>query len=146
MAGLAVDLGDLVGVRVLLDVGVAVVALQAAVNAGTELVAIDRDAVAGCILHRLVAVASQAICLCGQAVGHNEHSHGQKAECDGPAPSGGPEQVEQPLGWNDNDSNQERNDACGFGHATVSSSMVREQLHLRTWLPRSGNLHWFGKL
>lgn len=58
MAGFAVDLGDLIGMRVLLDVGVAVIALQASVHAGTELVAIDRDAVAICVLHRLVAVAS----------------------------------------------------------------------------------------
>ena len=67
VAGLAVDLGDVVGMRIFLDVGVAVVALQAAVNAGTEFVAVDGDAVAGGVLHGLVAMAGQAIRLCGDA-------------------------------------------------------------------------------
>jgi hypothetical protein len=132
--------------RVLLDVGVAVIALQASMHAGTELVAIDRDAVTGCILHRLVAVASQAIRLRGEPVGRNEHGQGQEAERDGPAPSKGLDQAKKQRGWPQGNSNEERCDSCGFGHAAVSSSMVRLQLHLRTWLPRSGFLHFSGKL
>jgi hypothetical protein len=146
VAGIAVDLGDLIGMRVLLDVGVAVIALQASVHAGTELVAIDRDAMAGCVLHRLVGVASQAIRLRGQPVGHSEQEYREEAESDGSMPPKCLEQAEEPLGWTDNYSNQERNNACGFGHAAVSSSMVRLQLPLRTWLPRSGFLRLFEKL
>ena len=64
VARFALDLGDVVGVGIFLDVGVAVVALQAAMNALAELVAIDADAVAGGVLHGLVAMAGEAIGLC----------------------------------------------------------------------------------
>src|ERR1700722_10830019 len=132
--------------RVLLDVGVAIVALQAAVHAGIEFVAIDRVALAGCVLHGLVAMTSQAIRLRRQPVGQCEQEQGQEAKRGGPVPSNGLEQAEKPLGWADNNSNEVRNDSCGFRHAAVSSSMVRKQLHLRTWLPHSGFLRLFGKL
>ena len=46
VAGFAVNFGDVVRMGILLDVGMAVVALQIAVDAGVELVAVDRDAVA----------------------------------------------------------------------------------------------------
>ena len=61
VAGLAIDRRDLVGMRIALDVGVAVAALQAAVNAGAELLAVDGDAVAGAVGHGGVAVAGEAI-------------------------------------------------------------------------------------
>lgn len=61
MARFAVDFGDVFGMRVFLDIGVAVVALQAAVNAGTEFAAIYGDAVPRCIGHALVGVAGEAI-------------------------------------------------------------------------------------
>lgn len=67
MAGFAVDFGDVVGMRVFLNVGVAVVALKAAMAAGAELIAINCDAMAGSILHRLVAVAGEALRLCSAA-------------------------------------------------------------------------------
>ena len=63
MAGFAFDLGNMLRVRILLDVGVASVAPKAAVNAGAELVAINCDAVPSCILHRLVAVTGEAVSL-----------------------------------------------------------------------------------
>lgn len=145
MAGFAVDLGDVIGMRILLDVGMAVVALEASVHAGAELVAINRNAVTGCVLHGLVAVACQAIRLRREPVRHCEQKQRHHAEQHGSAPSNAYQQSEEPLGGADDNGNQERNDSCGFGHAAVSSSMVREQLRLRTWLPRSGFLHLFGK-
>ena len=60
MAGFAIDFGDVVGMRVFLDVGVAVVAFQAAMNARAELIAVNSDAVAGGVLHGLVAVTGEA--------------------------------------------------------------------------------------
>ena len=82
MAGFAVDLRDVIGMRVLLDVGVTVIALQTAVNAGTELVSIDRDAVPGCVLHGLVGMAGQTVGLRSQAMGRQEKRECDKAECD----------------------------------------------------------------
>lgn len=46
MAGFAVNGRDFVGVRIGLDIRVAVGALQAAVNAGAEFLAVDGNAVA----------------------------------------------------------------------------------------------------
>ncbi len=63
VAGLAIHLGDVVGMRILLDVGVAAVAPKGAVNACAELISVDGDAVARRILHGLVAVAGQAFSL-----------------------------------------------------------------------------------
>lgn len=51
MASGAFDGRDLVWMRIAFDVGVAILAPENTVNAGTELVFIDADAVAGCILH-----------------------------------------------------------------------------------------------
>jgi hypothetical protein len=51
MASGAFDGCDFVGVRIAFDVGVAILALENTMNAGTELVFIDADAMAGCILH-----------------------------------------------------------------------------------------------
>src|SRR5947207_12243359 len=50
VALVALDLGDLVGVRIFLDVGVAIVALETAVDALAERVAIHADVVAGGVL------------------------------------------------------------------------------------------------
>jgi hypothetical protein len=63
VAGRAFDRRDLVGVRITLDVGVAVLALEDSVNAGAKLVSVDADAVARCILHARVGVACKAIAI-----------------------------------------------------------------------------------
>lgn len=107
MAGFAINLGDVIRMWILLDVGVAVVALQVSMHAGAELVGIDRDAVSVCVLHRLVAVTCQAIRLRGQPVGHNYQDKGQDAERDGPATSAGLEQGQQALSRAHNNSNDE---------------------------------------
>lgn len=61
VAGLAVDGRNFIGVRIGLDVGVAVGALQAAVNAGIEFLAVDGDTVAIAVGRGGVAVAGKAI-------------------------------------------------------------------------------------
>lgn len=61
MAGFAVDGRDFVGMRVGLDVGVAVGALQAAVNAGAEPLAVDGDTVA-------VAVGCGGVTMAGKTI------------------------------------------------------------------------------
>ena len=70
VALVALDLGDLVGVRIFLDVGVAVVALEAAVNALAEGVAIDADVVAGGVLQAFVGMAGEAVGLGRQPPRH----------------------------------------------------------------------------
>jgi len=90
MAALALHLGDMVGMRKFLDVGVAVVALQAAVDTGTELGTIDRNAVASGILHGLVAMAGQAIGLRGKSTGPKNDRHCDEAEGSPFAVSNGP--------------------------------------------------------
>ena len=64
VAGLAVDSGDVIGVWVFLDVRVAIVALQAAVDAGAELISIDRNTMSRGVLHRLIRVAGETLRLC----------------------------------------------------------------------------------
>ena len=72
VAGLALHLRHLLRMRILLDVHVAIVALQAAVNAVAKRLSIHGDAVSVRVLHRRVAMARQAIRLrieprgCGQ--------------------------------------------------------------------------------
>lgn len=61
VAGLAIDGLDLVRMRKALDVGVACVAAEAAVNAGVEDLAIDIDAFAGRILGSFVVMTGEAI-------------------------------------------------------------------------------------
>ena len=56
VAGFALDGCDVIGMGIFLDIRVAVVALQAAMDAGAELASINGDAVTGSILHGLVAV------------------------------------------------------------------------------------------
>ena len=124
MAGFAVDSGDVIRMGVLLDIGMAVIALQASMHAGAELVAIDRDAVARCILHGLVAVASQAIRLRDQPVRHGQQRQRQEPQGDGTAPSNGSKQAERSLACPNNNCSDERNNSCGFRHAAVSSSMA----------------------
>ena len=74
MAGLAVDRRYFVGVRIAFDVGVAVGALQAAVNALAEFLAVNGDAVAGTVGHGGIAVAGKAVSLRAKSDGR---------ECDG---------------------------------------------------------------
>ena len=119
MAGFAVHLGDVIGMGIFLDVGVAVVALQAAVNAGTELVAINGDAVAGGVLHRFVAVACEAISLRSEIAGRQQHQKREEAEGECPAMSDRFEEGVQPIGWTGNNCDQECCETCGFGHAAV---------------------------
>ena len=81
MARLAVNLGDMVRMGKFLDVGVTVIALQAAVDAGAELVTVDGDAMPLGVLHGLVTVASQAIGLRRKSTGPEhyrdcDHSQG----------------------------------------------------------------------
>lgn len=70
VAGLALNLSDVVRMRIALDVGVARVAAQTAVNAGAELIAIDGDTVPGSILHSLVAMAGEAVGLSNETARH----------------------------------------------------------------------------
>ena len=74
VAGLAIDRRDLVGVRIALDVGVAVDALQAAVNTWREFLAVDSDAVSRAIGHAGVAVAGQAVGLRAQSAGRQRQN------------------------------------------------------------------------
>ena len=132
VARFALHLGDVVGVRILLDVSVAVVALQAAVNANAELVAINGDAVPGGVGHGLVAVAAQAVGLRGKAM-----RRGKERERDEPKGSGlvaldCPGQSGQPFDWTDKDSDEERCESCGLGHAAVFPPRhVRNGSHTR---------------
>lgn len=77
--------------RVILDVGVAVIALEAAVDARRKLSAVDCDAVTGGILHGLIAVACQAIRLCTRSEWRQhqekryknaESRHGARQSCE----------------------------------------------------------------
>ncbi len=78
VAGLALHLRHLVRMRIFLDVRVAIVAFQAAVNAVAERLSVHRDAVPVGILHRLVSVAGQAIRLRVQPDGrHRQQQRGQ---------------------------------------------------------------------
>lgn len=61
VAGLAVDFCDVIGVRVFLDVSMAIVALQAAMDAGTELISIDRNAMSCGVLHGLISVTGETL-------------------------------------------------------------------------------------
>ena len=60
VAGCALHRRNLLGVRIPLDVSMAIAALKAAMNALTELLAVDRDTVTRCIRHAGVGVACQA--------------------------------------------------------------------------------------
>ena len=61
VAGLALDRRHLLRVGIFLDAGVAIVALQAAVNAGSELLPIHADTMPRRILHPWVRMTRQAI-------------------------------------------------------------------------------------
>lgn len=61
VAGLAVNRRDLVRMRIAFDVGVAIRALKAAVNAVAEFFPVDSDTVSRTVGHARVAVAGQAI-------------------------------------------------------------------------------------
>ena len=91
VAGFAIDFGNVIGVGIFLDVGVAVVTLQATVNAGAELVAVDGDAVACRILHGLVAMAGEAVRLRRQVMGRQEDRECEEADSDCPVMSNKPE-------------------------------------------------------
>ena len=69
VAGLALDGRDLVGMRVALDIGVAIRALQAAMNALAEFLAVNGDAVAGSVGHAGIAVAGQTVSLRTKSAG-----------------------------------------------------------------------------
>lgn len=76
VTGFAINFSNVVRMGIFLDVRMAVIALQAAVDAGAELVAVYRDAVACCVLHRLVAMACQAVRLRREKMGRQD-----KGEC-----------------------------------------------------------------
>jgi len=122
MAGFAVDFGDVIGMGVLLDVSVAVAALEAAMDAGAELVAIDGDAVACGVLHGFVGVAGEAIRL-----GCNAHRGQAKYRCNqaeyGQAMMAeSPQVIYQALNWSDKHCKKESSDTRGSGHALVFPS------------------------
>ena len=119
MAGFAIDFGDVVRMGIFLDVRVAVIALQTPVNAGAELVAVDRDAVTGCILHCLVAMAGKAVGLRCKAMRRNEDHDEEKAEYGCSVKSSKSEVSRQPSGWTGNNCDEEPGETCGFGHAAV---------------------------
>lgn len=64
MAYCALNLRGMIRMGIVLDVGVAIAALQTAVNARRKLGTVHCDAVPGGILHGLIAVACEAIRLC----------------------------------------------------------------------------------
>ena len=117
VAGLAVDLDDMIGVRILLDIGVAVVALQATVNAGAELVSVDRDAVALRIGHALVAVTGETVSLRNETVRRDEARERKQPEGGCFSVADCPGQIGQPFGWTNKDCDQKCCESCGFGHA-----------------------------
>ena len=135
MARLAIDLGNVVGMRVLLDIGMAVITLQAAVDAGAELVAVDGNAVAGRILHRLVAMTGEAISLRCKVMWRKEDHEGQKAERGCYVKSSMSAESEQQSDWTGNNCDEERCETCGFGHAAVFPTRS-EQSRSRTRLPQ----------
>jgi hypothetical protein len=91
VAGLAIDRRNLVGMRIALDVGVAVGALQAAVNAVAEFFAVDGDAVSGAVGHAGIAVAGQAVLRAGKrgftatlpGLVHRQVRYGKEWNCSG---------------------------------------------------------------
>ena len=119
MTAFAVNLSDMVGMRIFLDVGVAIIALQAAVDAGAELIAVNGDAVSGCILHRLVSMAGETVGLCGKAMRPEKDRECHKAERGRPVMSEYPRHIGQPFGCPHNNCDEECYDSCGFGHAAV---------------------------
>ena len=122
--------------RIVLDVCVAVVALQAAVNAGAEGLAVDCDAVAGRVLHGLVRMARQAIRLCVKDARPErnqqcEQPNGRHSRMDVCMQS-----VPHPLAQAQGKGNQECCDSCGFGHSAVFFLHVEvRMIPLLTWLP-----------
>lgn len=102
MAGAALDFGDVIGMRIALDVSVATVALQHAVNAGRKGLAVHGDVVAGGIGHALVAVAGEAFSLCAEDTGCRDER--ECGEC---------------CGQGSFAEDKPRGPACGLGHSAV---------------------------
>ncbi len=119
VTGLAVNLGDVVRMGIFLDVCVAIVALQAAVDAGAELLTIHRNAMPGGILHGLIAMTGEAICLRDKSTRRKQERDCDEAKRNSPAASNHPREVGQPIGWLHKQCDEECCDSCGFGHAAV---------------------------
>ncbi len=119
VAALAIDLRDVIRVRVFLDICVAVVALKAAMDAGAEFVPIYGDAVPGRILHRLVAVAGQALRLCYAPHWPKEKHHRDEGHTRRPVKPDDPDEMCQPFDWADENCDKKRSDTRGSGHALV---------------------------
>ena len=135
VAGPAVDRRDVLGMGIFLDVGVAVIALQAAVYALAELAAIDCNAVARGIGHGLVAVAGEAIGLVGEAARNDKQCIAQEPDRGRLVISNLPGQIGQPLEWTGNDGDQECSETCSFAHAAVFPSLrVRRCTYTRDFL------------
>ena len=88
VAGITLHLGDLVRVRIALDIGVAGIAAQAAVDALAERIAVHADVVAGGILEPLVGVARQAVRLGSKPA--RKHGNQQQNNAAGPKRKGYP--------------------------------------------------------
>jgi hypothetical protein len=118
MAGLAFDLGNMLGVRIVLDVGVASVAPKTAVNAGRELFAVDCDAVPCRILHGLVAMTGKAVSLCKQRAWRRGNRHRQQASkhCMGVRQL---EEFPKLISESDKNCDEESCDSRGLRHAAV---------------------------
>jgi len=109
VASLAVDRRDFVWVWIGLDVRMAARALQAAVNARAEFLAVDGDAVAGAVGHGGIAVAGKAVSLRAKSDGR---------ECDGENGN---------AGCQDSFSNaRSRSYRCGVFHPAVFFPQAKE--------------------
>lgn len=117
MAGFAIDLRDVIGVRVFLDVRVAVAALEAAVDACGELVTIYGDAMAGRVLHCLIGVAGKAVRLCCVQRGPKAKHKSDEAENGKAMTTTRPRQIGDPIDGSGKDGKDESSDTSGSGHA-----------------------------
>jgi hypothetical protein len=76
MAGFALDRRQVIGVRIVVNIFVAVAALEAAVNARVKLIGVDADGLAVGVLHGGVAVAGETIDIrVERARGQGEDKH-----------------------------------------------------------------------
>lgn len=76
--------------RVTLDVCVAIAALETAMRAGLEGIPIHRDAVAGCVLHVLVAMTGEAVRLRVESAGYECGEKESQCRGEYPAPGAPP--------------------------------------------------------
>lgn len=111
----ALHLRGMVGMRVVLDVGVAVVAFETTVDARRKLWTIDTDAVAAAVFHRQVAVASEAVGLRAQWMREQKDENREKSgNCEAVVRAEGMDQARK-----DEVRRPHISAACGLGHSAV---------------------------